>query len=451
MGDYAASFGFNGTEATYYGNAKSPLKASAGIGGLEANYAGGTCPAPSLSAGIGGVQAGINANNADKGVFGKVGVGGLTASARQGGKSSPTISAGVGGLKGTYRHRKVKDMVKPKGNQDPREPKEPSDYDYTDPDSLRRELNRYLKGQLHRGGTEQVDSEREKRLYAYLNSKGLLNTTGETTDYDRIKELYDALNVGRNRIKQGVKQGELDTNAEIGDTSSTDIRRKIGLVRALDAPITEGEKRKRNDRVLAAVIRKNKEKIQRIVKDYKSGKTDLDQFKDALRKEVKGIVAAGSVIGAGGAANLTANSLRVATKEVQRQLSYLDGYLDDVEAFAKDAAVIAAKEGKSSDQVPRLSPTLEARANTYAEGSRGAQSEVVRTSALEEFGDEGFERRFLGSAEHCDDCVKAADDGCAPIGTLPAIGDSQCGANCECEIRPFPNRNDCENYTETSD
>lgn len=45
------------------------------------------------------------------------------------------------------------------------------------------------------------------------------------------------------------------------------------------------------------------------------------------------------------------------------------------------------------------------------------------------------ERRFLGRAEHCDDCVGYAGQGWVPIGTLPSPGDgSVCMANCQCTL-----------------
>jgi len=42
------------------------------------------------------------------------------------------------------------------------------------------------------------------------------------------------------------------------------------------------------------------------------------------------------------------------------------------------------------------------------------------------------ERRVLGAAEHCADCVGYASVGWRPIGSTPAIGDSRCMSHCHC-------------------
>lgn len=46
----------------------------------------------------------------------------------------------------------------------------------------------------------------------------------------------------------------------------------------------------------------------------------------------------------------------------------------------------------------------------------------------------GQERRVLGFAEHCPDCVNETAKGWQPIGTLRAIGDSVCLSNCRCHF-----------------
>jgi len=46
-----------------------------------------------------------------------------------------------------------------------------------------------------------------------------------------------------------------------------------------------------------------------------------------------------------------------------------------------------------------------------------------------------IERRFLGVAEHCSDCVNYADEGWQLAGTLPPpCEDSQCRSNCRCSM-----------------
>lgn len=71
-----------------------------------------------------------------------------------------------------------------------------------------------------------------------------------------------------------------------------------------------------------------------------------------------------------------------------------------------------------------------ARAGMYAEAGRGTYEEA-RTEAMKASG-KTEERRLLGIADHCSDCVAEANKGWQPIGTLRAIGDSICKSNCHC-------------------
>jgi len=71
-----------------------------------------------------------------------------------------------------------------------------------------------------------------------------------------------------------------------------------------------------------------------------------------------------------------------------------------------------------------------ARAGMYAEAGRGTYEEA-RAEAMKASG-KTEERRLLGIADHCSDCVAEANKGWQPIGTLRAIGDSLCKSNCHC-------------------
>ena len=73
------------------------------------------------------------------------------------------------------------------------------------------------------------------------------------------------------------------------------------------------------------------------------------------------------------------------------------------------------------------------RTGMYEDAARGSYEEMRRRSErlynnMEE------ERRELGAADHCMDCLVYASLGWKPIGTLPRIGDSQCRTNCHCRF-----------------
>jgi hypothetical protein len=40
----------------------------------------------------------------------------------------------------------------------------------------------------------------------------------------------------------------------------------------------------------------------------------------------------------------------------------------------------------------------------------------------------------MGHADHCDDCPPLAAQGWQPLGTLPDIGDTECGGQCHCHF-----------------
>ena len=81
----------------------------------------------------------------------------------------------------------------------------------------------------------------------------------------------------------------------------------------------------------------------------------------------------------------------------------------------------------------RMSPRqIIARADMYAGNARQAFENEKRISVTEA----GYEqeRRILGAAEHCPDCIRAAALGWQTIGTLPPIGATRCISNCRCRF-----------------
>ena len=85
---------------------------------------------------------------------------------------------------------------------------------------------------------------------------------------------------------------------------------------------------------------------------------------------------------------------------------------------------------------PPVSPArFAARAESYADSTwQGAQR--VDRAAIIAAGIERWERRVVGhpKTEHCTDCPPLAAMGWQPIGTLPPIGDSECGHLCLCHF-----------------
>lgn len=97
-----------------------------------------------------------------------------------------------------------------------------------------------------------------------------------------------------------------------------------------------------------------------------------------------------------------------------RQGEYLKNFRDKVIAGVQKTGVGAAH-----------------RASLYAETAWETAQNAVRAFEAQF---EGEERRVLGHvrSEHCSNCLSYARRGWQPAGTLPEIGDSECGAYCKC-------------------
>ena len=69
----------------------------------------------------------------------------------------------------------------------------------------------------------------------------------------------------------------------------------------------------------------------------------------------------------------------------------------------------------------------------YANASHQAAQKIERATTRKT-GSARWERRLLGNPPtgHCSDCPPLADMGWQPVGTLPDIGDTECGGFCWC-------------------
>lgn len=120
-----------------------------------------------------------------------------------------------------------------------------------------------------------------------------------------------------------------------------------------------------------------------------------------------------TIAGKGGLLRTGISDWRRVAGQIQQELTYLRTFAIAVAAGGLTAAQIAARSALYSNH-----------------------AQVSYWSALDAGQKQrGFtqERRVLGAAEHCPDCVGYAAQGWVPIGTLPAPGDgSVCRANCKC-------------------
>lgn len=142
-----------------------------------------------------------------------------------------------------------------------------------------------------------------------------------------------------------------------------------------------------------------------------TGKISLPEWQSRMRQYVDAIYLI-SVAIAEGEWDITAEQVEANKEERKKQLAFLL-------LFASDIATGKQKPNNS----------MIARIGLYAAAGwavlQGIKAAVAKGKYTEE-------RRVLSPAHHCEDCPPLAALGWQPIGTLPPIGDSECGANCKC-------------------
>ncbi len=85
-------------------------------------------------------------------------------------------------------------------------------------------------------------------------------------------------------------------------------------------------------------------------------------------------------------------------------------------------------------QPPPMTPgQFTARLEQYGNSVWGAGNSLNR-DRIRQVPNARRERRYLGHADHCEDCPPLAAQGWQPIGTLPDIGDTECGGQCHCHF-----------------
>jgi hypothetical protein len=145
------------------------------------------------------------------------------------------------------------------------------------------------------------------------------------------------------------------------------------------------------------------------------GKLDVTEWRDATREQLR-------IIHATQAAKAVGSFDQMDAREWGRVGGKLRYQFERLEKFAVEI---------DSGTQP-LDGRFTQRVEMYAKSGFATYEETRRDGAR----DDGMteERRVLGNAEHCADCVEYAARGWVPIGTLPRIGQSQCLTNCKCHF-----------------
>lgn len=155
-----------------------------------------------------------------------------------------------------------------------------------------------------------------------------------------------------------------------------------------------------------------------------AGKIDPGEFRRQMGRYIRQLQPEAALIGAGGV--LTEGQQKLIERSIKDQIAYLDGFVRDVKQRLAEGKPLGGRDVM--------------RAGMYAGAARATAEQALRQAQLdlaEEKGIDLCEVRMLGAAEHCEDCLEFAYRP-GPVGTLPPIGDSRCGHNCQCHFEFGP-------------
>ena len=166
---------------------------------------------------------------------------------------------------------------------------------------------------------------------------------------------------------------------------------------------------------LDIALDRSRNEVARLSRELVNGRINLADWQTSVAREVKSMHMASAALAKGGWAQMTPRDFGLVGSIVKQEYGHLAAF---------------AAQVKSGEQ--KLDGTLLRRANMYALAPTGTYEETARRGMAEQGKTE--EQRILGSADHCDDCVRAADGQWHPLGTLPRIGQSVCMTNCRCRF-----------------
>lgn len=152
--------------------------------------------------------------------------------------------------------------------------------------------------------------------------------------------------------------------------------------------------------------------IDQLTQQLLSGDLTIDQWKLAVAGELKDMHGAFAMLGAGGRDNMTQAMWGEVGSRLKQEYIYLNNFAKEIEA------------GKLSEG------QILARLKMYTNDAYGSFADAERTLNMNNGMTE--ERAVLTGSNHCPDCEYRAGQGWQPIGTLPDIGDTQCGSNDRC-------------------
>ena len=164
---------------------------------------------------------------------------------------------------------------------------------------------------------------------------------------------------------------------------------------------------------LNEVIDIAKERIDADSLALQQGTISLAEWQTRMAQHTKQIHIVSAASARGGWAQMTPADWGATGGALKRQFAFLQNFALDIQRG-----------------VQKLGGNFIRRARMYGNAARRTYENIKRRASQAAGNTE--ERRVLGVADHCPDCVEFAGRGWQPIGTLPPIGDSVCKVNCRC-------------------
>jgi hypothetical protein len=210
----------------------------------------------------------------------------------------------------------------------------------------------------------------------------------------------------------------IDEDGVINPAALADDRadaRRYPLLMALFVALLRGEavEAEMFPRVLDARIEGGLDRLIAMLEPVVAGEVPVAAWQQAMAVELRRAHHQAAALGRGGWDAMAPQDWRAVQRRMAEELRYLSRFADEL------------AQGRVSLGQAQV------RAGLY-QGDIWSSYWEAHTAAM---GAEGYtmERRVLGSAEHCADCVGYAAQGWQPIGSLPEPGDgSVCLSNCRC-------------------
>jgi len=166
---------------------------------------------------------------------------------------------------------------------------------------------------------------------------------------------------------------------------------------------------------LDAQVRHGEQQLANLTTALHEGRLSPSVWTEQMRTELSRLHSQNRALGAGGWDRMTQRDWGAVGGKLQSDYRFLTNFAQEV------------RDGKVS-----LAQALN-RANLYAGNARTQFWAAEREQRPHTAGMVSIERRQLGAAEHCADCVAYYDAGWSMAGVLPGPGTrSACRTNCKC-------------------